>query len=125
MSSVPGSVVCYFCLGEEDDDEPLARDCSCRGDSAGFAHLSCMSSYAEQKCKAASGTTDMNAFSEPWRICNNCKQPFKNQLAVDISSAFVSFAEATYSHEGSSKWGKMKVMAALSLENCHVVKNAT
>jgi hypothetical protein len=28
-------------------------------------------------------------------------------------SALVSFTEVTYSHEGSSKWDKMKVMAAL------------
>lgn len=35
---------CYFCLEEGDDEEgkPPVRDCSCRGDSAGFAHFSCL-----------------------------------------------------------------------------------
>ena len=92
---------------------PLVRDCSCRGDS-GFAHLSCLTTYAEQKSKRA-GEEDMNmgAFSEPWGICNNCKQNFQGQLAIDLSSAFISFAEATYSHEGDSKYDRLKVMASL------------
>ena len=58
----------------------------------------------------------MNEFIEPWRFCNNCKQPFQNQLAVDLASAFVSFTEATYGHAGISKWDKMKVMTALCLK---------
>ena len=32
---------------------------------------------------------------------------------MDLSSAFVSFAEATYGHPGNSKWDKLKVLAAL------------
>ena len=43
---------------EADDEMPLVRDCSCRGDS-GFAHLSCLTTYAEQKSKRA-GEEDMN-----------------------------------------------------------------
>ena len=43
---------------EADDEMPLVRDCSCRGDS-GFAHLSCLKTYAEQKSKRA-GEEDMN-----------------------------------------------------------------
>jgi E3 ubiquitin-protein ligase DOA10 len=64
MATVPGGAACYFCLGEEADEEgkPLVRDCSCRGDSAGFAHFSCLTTYAEQKCKVA------DVFSEPWKI---------------------------------------------------------
>jgi hypothetical protein len=94
---------------------PLVRDCSCRGDSAGFAHLSCLTTYAEQKCKRA-GDRDHDAFTEPWETCNNCKQPFQNQLAIDLSSALVSLSEVTYGHEESSKWDKMKVMAALRVK---------
>jgi hypothetical protein len=52
-------------------------------------------------------------FAEPWEICNNCKQPFQCQLSIDLSSAFVSFAESTYSHPGNSKWDKLKVMESL------------
>ena len=90
----------YFCLdnvGDEEGNLPV-RDCSCRGDSAGFAHLSCLAKYAEQKCKEGlkdDGDTGL-AFCKPWNFCNTCKQPFQNQLAVDLASAFVSFTEATY-----------------------------
>jgi hypothetical protein len=54
QSAIPNNgAACYFCLEEGPDDEgkSLVRDCSCRGDSAGFAHLSCLTKYAEQKCK--------------------------------------------------------------------------
>ena len=110
----PHGAACYFCLGEEEDEEgkPLVRNCSCRGDSAGFAHLSCLTKYAEQKCKQAV-EGDMSAFSNPWRYCNNCKQPFQGQLSIDLVSAFISFAEATYGHPDSSKWDKIKVMNSL------------
>jgi hypothetical protein len=114
MVAVPDGAACYFCFGEEEDEEgkPLVRDCSCRGDSAGFAHLSCLTMYAEQKCKAA-GDRDIAAFAEPWKICNNCKQPFQGQLSIDLSSAFVLFAEATYGHAGNSKYEKLRVIDSL------------
>ena len=114
MSTIPGGAACYFCLGEEADEEgkPLERNCSCRGDSAGFAHLSCLTKYAKQKSKQASDG-DICAFFNPWRFCNNCKQPFQGQLSIDMASAFFSFAEATYGHEGNSKWDKMKVIDSL------------
>lgn len=91
---------CYFCLGEEADEGgtlPL-RDCSCRGDSAGFAHFACIVKYAEQKSKEVADKEDFpsHAFSEPWDTCPNCKQPYSNQLSLDLSSAFVSFAETAY-----------------------------
>lgn len=75
---IPVGASCYFCLGEEADEEgkPLVRDCSCRGDSAGLVQ------YAEQKCRDCG----LVGFPEPWTICNNCKQPFQNQLAIDLSS---------------------------------------
>lgn len=94
---------------------PLVRDCSCRGDSAGFAHLSCLEKYTEQKCKhAVDGNTV--AFSEPWHKCNNCRQLFQGQLAIDLASACVSFAEATYGHPSCSKWDKLKVIESLRLK---------
>jgi hypothetical protein len=115
-TAIPDGAACYFCLGEEGDEEgnSLVRDCSCRGNS-GFAHLSCLSKYAEQKCRAARDG-DSPSFREPWYKCTNCKQPFQNQLLIDLASAFVSFAEATYGHDGNSKWEKMKVMDALRLK---------
>jgi hypothetical protein len=34
-------------------------------------------------------------------------------MAIDLSSAFVSYADTNYGHPGTNKWDKMKVMAAL------------
>jgi len=73
-----------------------------------------LAEYAEQKCKAA-GDGDFDAFSTPWYTCNNCKQPFQNQLSVDLVSAFVEFAQATYDNRGSRKWDKLRVMESLRL----------
>jgi len=114
MTTIPNGAACYVCLGEEADEEgkPLVRNCSCRGDSAGFAHLSCLTKYSEQKCQQAV-EGDMGAFSNPWRFCNNCKQPFQGQLSIDMASAFFSFVEATYGHPDSSKWDKLKVIDSL------------
>ena len=120
QSAIPNNgAACYFCLEEGPDDEgkSLVRDCSCRGDSAGFAHLSCLTKYAEQKCRAAI-YTHMDAFAEPWHKCNNCKQTFQNQLSVDLASAFVSFVEVNYGQPGNSKSDKLRVMAAL---RCQIV----
>ena len=100
---VPDGATCYFCLEERAADEggkPLVRDCSCRGDNAGFAHLSCITKYAEQKSKLAATKMDLPAFSRSWRECPNCKQPYQNQISLDLSSNFVSFAEANYDNPG-------------------------
>ena len=116
MATKFNGAACYFCLGEETDNEgkPLLRDCSCRGDSAGFAYLSCLTKYAEQKWQQA-GDGYIKALIEPLKIFNNCKQPFQNQLAIDLVSAFVSYAEAVYD-VGNNKWDKLKVMFALHLK---------
>jgi len=112
--AVPDGASCYICLDEGPDEEgkPLVRDCSCRGDTAGFAHLSCIVKYAEQKSEHAADL-DRVAFATPWEECNNCKQPFQNQVALDLSSAFVSFAEKAYNFSGNGKWDQVKVMAGL------------
>ena len=55
---------CYICLGEDDDDEALVRDCSCRGDSAGFAHQSCIVQFNEQKSKEATAKDDPSSLMQ-------------------------------------------------------------
>ena len=102
MVHVPVGAECYLCLGEGDDEEglPLVRDCSCRGDSAGFAHLSCIIHFAEQKsekvvdhCLCGDPECVANAadipweFIEPWNTCIICKQSFQDQLSLDLTSA--------------------------------------
>ena len=47
----PPGAACWICLCEDPDDQgkPIVRDCSCRGNDAGFAHLSCLVDYAKMK----------------------------------------------------------------------------
>ena len=80
--AVSDGASCYICLDEGPDEagKPLVRDCSCRGDTAGFAHLSCIIEYA---------------------------------VALDLSSAFILFAEEAYGFSGNDMWDKVKVMSAL------------
>ena len=98
---IPDGAECYLCLGEGPDDEgkPLVRDCACRN-SAGFAHLSCLIKYAEQKSKDAA------------EMDTNCKQQYHNILYLDLTSAFVSFTERVYGN-GNSLWDKMRAMHSL------------
>jgi hypothetical protein len=114
MAAVPDIPSCYICLDEGPDEagKPLVRDCSCRGDTAGFAHLSCIIEYAEQKSKQAADS-DLAAFSTPWDECNNCNQPFQNQVALELSSAFVSFAEEAYGYPGNGMCDIFKVLKGL------------
>ena len=84
--------VCYLCL-DTGADEPLRRDCACRDTDAGLVHLSCLTEYAAAKSKQA---LDMNQFSDPWRLCPGCHQEYQNELAVGITSEFVSFVRKQY-----------------------------
>ena len=91
--SIPtdGEAVCYLCLDGGVDDEtnqPLRRDCACRGTDAGFVHLSCLTNYAETKSKQS---LDMDEFLNLWEKCPSCHQEYQNKLAVDIATKFVSF----------------------------------
>ncbi len=105
LLAVPNNASCYICLDEEPDEagESPVWDCSCRGDAIGFAHLSCVVKYAEQKSNQAADWSPaaLTAFAEPWRMCPNCKQPYKSKLSLDVSSAFVQFAEAAYVYSGN------------------------
>jgi hypothetical protein len=90
--------VCYLCLdgGVDEADQPVRRDCACRGSDAGFVHLTCLAGYAEIKCVQAS---DMNEFRKPWRDCPSCHQQYQNELAVDIATEFVSFVRRQYADD--------------------------
>jgi hypothetical protein len=129
MAAVPSC--CYFCLedGKDDDEKPVVRNCSCRGDSAGFAHLSCLIKNATHKSlqitsrATASTKFDATAFTEPWETCINCKQSFKGQLALDLGTALVSFAESTYynTDEDSSRNPPSSGAATTTTKKCHPI----
>ena len=71
-----GAAVCYLCLdgGDDNADQPLRRDCACRGTDAGFVHLSCLTNYAETRSEQ---TNDMHEFVTPWIFCPSCHQDVK------------------------------------------------
>ena len=127
VPAIPAGATCLFCLdgGLDNTETPLVRDCSCRGDAAGFVHLPCLIEYAEQKSRQA--TTDSPdfiavTFADPWKKCLNCHQPYQNKLALDLGSAFVSFADATYGHTEDMTWDKLRVITALQAKIEHLVK---
>jgi hypothetical protein len=58
-----------LCLdgGDDEDGQPLRRDCACRGTDAGFVHLSCLTNYAETKSKQALVMNEfVTEFVKPW-----------------------------------------------------------
>ena len=61
---VPRGATCYICLEEE--GEPLMRGCACRGDSAGFVHLKCLSELASSSAEFLYSATNF-LFSD--RLC--------------------------------------------------------
>mmetsp|Transcript_35031 Transcript_35031/g.61523 ORF Transcript_35031/g.61523 Transcript_35031/m.61523 type:complete len:423 (-) Transcript_35031:162-1430(-) len=92
--SRPPSTECWICLDGDPDDEgkSIVRDCSCRGDDAGFAHLSCLVSYADRKTRdlIESGKGDL---LEPWVECPHCRQNYQRQVALDMANSLLSFID--------------------------------
>ena len=115
MNIHSGAAVCWICLegGADDLGKAIVRDCACRGSDAGFAHTSCIIKYAQKKSEQA---INLDQFIIPWEKCPICHQDYENELTIQISNAFVSFAERTYGHPGNRLDDKMRVMEALRLQ---------
>jgi len=92
--------VCYICLdnGPDESGQPIRRDCSCRGSDCGFAHISCLAKFAEQKTEIWDGYS-VGDLSEPWVMCPCCLQPHQNELAVDLANEFVSYVVKEHSSD--------------------------
>ena len=78
MEEAPKDATCYICLEGDDGGKSskLLRGCACRGDSAGFVHLECLTKLAKSKDE----TDDLNA----WKKCMNCKQGFLGALELEL-----------------------------------------
>jgi hypothetical protein len=96
---------CWLCLDDEADHcgKPPVRDCSCRGDDAGFAHVSCIVDYARRKSREAADPVE---FVVPWARCENCKQRHENQLRIDLLDEFKRFVDEQYP---GSNWRHLAV----------------
>ena len=94
-SEIDEVVVCYLCLdgGDDKSDQPLRRDCACRGTDAGYVHLSCLTKYAASKSLQP---RDANEFIKPWTDCPSCHQEYQNELRIDIATELVSLVRRKY-----------------------------
>ena len=88
MSGAPKKT-CYICLEEDDaviagGSSQLMRGCACRGDSAGFVHLKCLTELAMSK--EASG--DLQTIFNGYIKCGNCKKSFEGVLGLEMKRRF-------------------------------------
>ena len=106
----PIGAECWICLDGDPDDEgkPIVRDCSCRGDDAGFAHLSCLIKYARNRTSELIEIGEGDSFG-PWKKCPNCSQDYQRQVALDMARSLLSFvdeiADENYPRAGILKVG--------------------
>ena len=103
MEQAPKDTFCYICLQGEEGGK-LMRGCACRGDSAGFVHLECLTELAV--AKEASG--DLQAAINAWNKCGNCKQYFKGALELEMDRRFwrryLSSQHERHRSKQSSAW---------------------
>ena len=88
---------CRLCL--QGGDEPLVRDCTCRGGRAEFAHLSCMIADAENKSRQASDWNRMMVTRESFTRCPNCNEEFQNVVLSNLLKARVIFVEREFEND--------------------------
>ena len=74
-------------INSTDKAGPLRRDCSCRGLS-GYAHLSCLIEYAIVNEDQWRGQ-QYHKLRTLWTECHACKQPYQNELSIDMTTAFL------------------------------------
>jgi hypothetical protein len=48
-------------------------------------------------------------FPSHGRYVTTASSHSRNQLSIDLASAFVSFVESNYGHSESNKWDKLKI----------------
>ena len=71
-TAAPPEAVCIICLDR--GDEPLHRNCACRGPTAGFAHMSCLIRAAANK-------------PELWTECGVCNENYCGATQLGLARA--------------------------------------
>jgi len=69
---------CWICFDDEQtEDNPIVRECACRGEANGYVHINCLAKLAITKAtnneNYKEGIDDENPFTQ----CITCKQEFK------------------------------------------------
>ena len=83
VPKAPKEATCYICL-QGNDGGKLMRGCACRGDSAGFVHLECLTKLAESK----EASDDRQTVFAGWIQCGNCKQIFTGALDLEMARRY-------------------------------------
>ena len=88
----PPTASCYICLENSSIDQPLLRNCACRGDN-GWAHVACLAEFAARKVTEAQRekdpSIDKSPFWEFWEICILCKTQYMQNMALAMAEACV------------------------------------
>ena len=75
VPAAPPEAGCIICLDR--GDEPLHRNCACRGPTAGFAHMSCLVRYV------SSAATNKKLGYD----CGTCKQRYFGATQLGLARA--------------------------------------
>ena len=112
---------CYICLEGDGDGKSakLMRGCACRGDSAGFVHLECLTELAKSK---EASSDDSKAIADSWTTCGNCKQKCKQEftgaLWVEMFRRFWRYHRS--GQDGALRYGSLKFLALCLREHGEV-----
>ena len=89
----PPTASCYICLENSADssiDQPLLRNCACRGD-AGWAHITCLAEFAASKVTEAQREQDHSVhIASFWADCILCKTQYMQNMGLAMAEAFVN-----------------------------------
>ena len=79
----PKDAFCYICLEGDgaSASSKLMRGCACRGDSAGFVHVECLTKFAVSK----EASNDVSTVLKAWMECGNCKQGLQGALGLEMN----------------------------------------
>ena len=90
----PPTASCYICLensAESSIDQPLLRNCACRGD-AGWAHIACLAEFAASKItesqRKQDPAFDIESIESIWEDCILCKTPYMKYMKLAMAEAF-------------------------------------
>ena len=99
VPAAPPEAVCIICLDR--GDEPLHRNCACRGPTAGFAHMTCLVRYV-----ATAAKTNFRL----WFECGTCKQHYFGATQLGLARARSHRARGRPQEDGE-RMGAMTILA--------------
>ena len=85
----PPTASCYICLenSEESNNQPLLRNCACRGDDAGWAHVACLAEFAASQVTEAQNQEHSVDIGIIWKNCILCKTPYMQNMGLAMAKA--------------------------------------